>query len=222
MSFHIHCLDWLLVFASAHPVGLFSSFSHFLKRLKLRNLALANMYLLLASMVGVILSLWLLKPGLLQSFRSISPAQIAVTVPLAIGCLVAEHFINVVFNFVGSRKWVFKPNVHSDWSQNIGLQMTLLLMGVVLAEEIIFRGFLLKHLMISFSLSAFFSVLISSVFYALHHLHFGWTSVFNKFISGLVYGASFLFFGTLWAPILIHGIQNLLILGLGKISNDSN
>jgi len=71
---------------------------------------------------------------------------------------------------------------------------------IVVAEEIVWRGFLQPRLTPGPAALAF----------ALHHLFFGWRHFGFSFLAGLVWGALFAVSGSLWPGVVSHLIYNAL------------
>lgn len=75
---------------------------------------------------------------------------------------------------------------------------------VCIAEEFIWRGFLLSFLINHFNIHIGWALLISSFLFGLNHLFFGLRNIFLKFIDGIVWGLLFLITSSLLIPILSH------------------
>jgi membrane protease YdiL (CAAX protease family) len=71
---------------------------------------------------------------------------------------------------------------------------------VVLAEELVWRGFLLPRL----------GLLLSAVAFGLHHYHFGARHVVFASLAGLAWGGLFLAAGELWPAVAAHLAYNAL------------
>ena len=83
----------------------------------------------------------------------------------------------------------------------------LLLLAVVVApivEEALFRGILLPVLMKKMGLGT--AVVVSSLFFAVIHQHL--PSIAPLFVLALVLAMLYIHSGSLWAPIVLHGIFN--------------
>jgi membrane protease YdiL (CAAX protease family) len=72
--------------------------------------------------------------------------------------------------------------------------------GIVVAEELIWRGYL----------SAEIGLLLSAAAFALHHYHFGWRHIGFAFLAGLSWGALFGAAENLWPSIASHLLYNAL------------
>lgn len=71
---------------------------------------------------------------------------------------------------------------------------------IVLAEELVWRGFLLSVIGLPLSSAAF----------ALHHYHFGMRHIVFSFLAGLVWGGLFLTAENLWPAVASHLAYNAL------------
>jgi membrane protease YdiL (CAAX protease family) len=71
---------------------------------------------------------------------------------------------------------------------------------VVVAEEVVWRGYLTTEIRVLFASAAF----------ALHHYHFGWRHVVFAFAAGLAWGALFLAEDRLYSAITSHLTYNAL------------
>lgn len=80
-----------------------------------------------------------------------------------------------------------------------------LLILVAFLEEIIFRGYVLKNLMLSFN--NYFALIISSILFAVMHSlnpNLSWFSFFDLFLAGILLGISYIYTKSLWFPIALH------------------
>lgn len=91
-----------------------------------------------------------------------------------------------------------------------------LFMIVAVMEELLFRGYILKNLMISFN--KYVALIVSSILFALMHGFnpnidlFGMT---NIFFAGILLGISYIHTKNLWFPIALHLSWNLFQTILG-------
>jgi membrane protease YdiL (CAAX protease family) len=87
---------------------------------------------------------------------------------------------------------------------------------VAVMEEILFRGYILKNLMISFN--KYVALLISSIIFALMHgfnPNMDLLSLTNIFLAGILLGISYIHTKNLWFPIGLHLSWNLFQTILG-------
>lgn len=81
----------------------------------------------------------------------------------------------------------------------------LLMLMVALAEEVVFRGYVLPNL--SRSVNRWVALLISSMLFTIVHAgnpEIPLTALINTFLGGLLLGVTFFYSGTLWLPVLFH------------------
>lgn len=92
----------------------------------------------------------------------------------------------------------------------------LLMVGItlfaVLAEESLWRGYLITYAESGVGLHEGWALLLSAGAFGSNHAQFGWRNVVSKFGLGLAWGGLFLLTGSLLAPILSHLTFNLLAL----------
>jgi membrane protease YdiL (CAAX protease family) len=93
--------------------------------------------------------------------------------------------------------------VESGWGV---LLFQCVMIGVLgpIAEEVLFRGLILQGLLQRMGLV--FSVVFSALIFALFHVDVAFFA--PLFVMGLVMGGLYVWFRTLWAPILFHVINN--------------
>jgi membrane protease YdiL (CAAX protease family) len=79
-------------------------------------------------------------------------------------------------------------------------------------EELFFRGFLFKGWLHS-PLGGWGTVILTSAIWSLIHLQYDWYGVLTIFVGGLLLGYARLRTGSLYPPILMHTLMNLLAMG---------
>ena len=87
---------------------------------------------------------------------------------------------------------------------------TLLFVLVAVLEEVLFRGYILKNLMLSFN--KYLALTISAALFALMHganPNISWFSLLGLFLAGMALGASYIYTKNLWYPIAFHFSWNL-------------
>ena len=108
-----------------------------------------------------------------------------------------------------------KPLVHEFMvtAYNTADPVWLMWVGFVVAaplvEELMFRGFLLPGLANSF-LGNIGAVVVSSAAWTLLHSQYGVFELSMVFIFGLILGYARIYSGSLWLPIALHLINNLI------------
>lgn len=76
---------------------------------------------------------------------------------------------------------------------------------VAIAEEILFRGYILRNLMISFN--KYIALVVSSIIFAIAHglnPNIDLLSLLNLFLAGIILGISYINTKNLWFPIALH------------------
>ncbi len=91
------------------------------------------------------------------------------------------------------------------------LLVLLLMIFVAVAEELVFRGYILGNLMQSMNkeLALFISALLFAVFHLLNP-SFNTIGFINIFIAGLLLGINFIFTRNLWFSVFLHFAWNFL------------
>jgi len=87
---------------------------------------------------------------------------------------------------------------------------------VAVVEEVLFRGYLLRNLMLSFN--KYIALIVSSIIFTLVHAanpNFDLFSFFDLFLGGILLGTSYIFTKNLWFPIALHFSWNLFQTLLG-------
>ncbi len=86
----------------------------------------------------------------------------------------------------------------------------LLFIIVAFAEEVVFRGYVLKNLMTSFN--KYVALIISSFLFAVAHginPNIDLLSLANLFLAGIILGITYIYTKNLWFPIALHLSWNL-------------
>lgn len=78
-----------------------------------------------------------------------------------------------------------------------------------LAEELFFRGFLFEGIRHT-RLGAIWAVVVTSLLWAVIHLQYGPYEISTVFILGLILGVARLMTGSIYTPIVMHALVNLL------------
>lgn len=95
---------------------------------------------------------------------------------------------------------------------------------VALVEEVLFRGYILRNLMISFN--KYIALVLSSGLFSLMHglnPNISSFSLMGLFLAGVLLGATYIFTKNLWFPIALHFSWNLFqsLLGFNVSGQDS-
>ncbi len=87
---------------------------------------------------------------------------------------------------------------------------TVLFLFVSIAEETVFRGYVLRNLLISFN--KYVALIISAILFTALHLinpHINLIGAISLFCAGLLYGIAYIYTRNLWLPIAMHFSWNL-------------
>jgi membrane protease YdiL (CAAX protease family) len=93
-----------------------------------------------------------------------------------------------------------------EWSYS-WLAVELICAGIVapIAEEIVFRGIILQALLKKYSLGV--AIIMTSLLFSIFHFD---KSVLSAFIHSVIFSVVAVRFSSLYAPMLIHGLYNLM------------
>lgn len=100
----------------------------------------------------------------------------------------------------------------------------LLFTTVAVVEETLFRGYILKNLMLSFN--KYIALIVSSILFSLMHAfnpNVDLFSLFSLFSAGILLGLSYIYTKNLWFPIALHLSWNLFqtLLGFNVSGQDT-
>jgi len=108
--------------------------------------------------------------------------------------------------------WAAEEIIYTDFNFDVLelIYTTLLFVLVAILEEVLFRGYILKNLMLSFN--KYIALIISSALFAIAHSANPNISLFSLtglFLAGIALGASYIYTKNLWYPIAFHFSWNL-------------
>ncbi|WP_282050946.1 CPBP family intramembrane glutamic endopeptidase [Maribacter aquivivus] len=140
---------------------------------------------------------------------------------IVIGTLLGLIIMTIAyFGLVASKEIVFSKF-------NFNLQelflTTVLFILVAILEEVLFRGYIQKNLMLSFN--KYVALIVSSVLFALMHganPNISLFSLLGLFLAGMALGATYMYTKNLWYPIAFHFSWNLFqsLLGFNVSGQD--
>ncbi|WP_437372042.1 CPBP family intramembrane glutamic endopeptidase [Maribacter litoralis] len=108
--------------------------------------------------------------------------------------------------------WAAEEIIYTDFNFDVLelIYTTLLFVLVAILEEVLFRGYILKNLMLSFN--KYIALIISSALFAIAHganPNISLFSLTGLFLAGIALGASYIYTKNLWYPIAFHFSWNL-------------
>ncbi len=149
------------------------------------------------------------------SLRRFNCSIVVPAVLIAMGVSVIGAFASQLFAFflslVGFAPTEINITIPYTPAASILYLLNLTVFSPII-EEVVFRGIVLNTLR---RFGDSFALFISSLFFALIHMHL--LQIPNAFLMGLVIGYFVLYSGSLWTGILIHVINNSLVVLLNGI-----
>lgn len=108
--------------------------------------------------------------------------------------------------------WAAEEIIYSEFNFDVLelIYTTLLFILVAILEEVLFRGYILKNLMLSFN--KYIALIISSIVFAIAHganPNISLFSLTGLFLAGIALGVSYIYTKNLWYPIAFHFSWNL-------------
>jgi len=121
--------------------------------------------------------------------------------------------------------WAAEEIIYTDFNFDVLelIYTTLLFVLVAILEEVLFRGYIQKNLMLSFN--KYVALIIASVLFALMHganPNISSFSLLGLFLAGMALGATYMYTKNLWYPIAFHFSWNLFqsLLGFNVSGQD--
>lgn len=139
-----------------------------------------------------------------------------LAVAVAVGCAVVslEILIGAAPKVIrGNRQIHFSVNIGED-KLTAGYLAAICITGA--AEEILYRGLWIGTLIEHLNMSSSLAVLSAAVAYALGHLFFGTSVVWQKAMTGAVFGVLLIASGSLLVPLVAHVVQNMTVYKLAN------
>jgi len=122
--------------------------------------------------------------------------------------LIVGYLLLLFMDEINFKEIVFNPKE---------IIITILIYSIVaLVEEVLFRGYILRNLMISFN--KYTALIISSLLFSLMHgfnPNIDLFSFIDLFLAGILLGVSYVYTKNLWFPIALHFSWNLTQTFLG-------
>ncbi|MEL7048860.1 MAG: CPBP family intramembrane glutamic endopeptidase [Pseudomonadota bacterium] len=167
----------------------------------------------------VVLTMWLAGRYAASSFQALSltPARggamayvKGMAVVLLVGCLYSTVLFIVTPETVAQD---IKPYMGMATSDAAWLLAFIVAVGAPLSEELLFRGFLLSALAQT-PLGFVGASVITTALWAALHAQYSVAGLIAVFLLGLTFCWLLWRTGSLWVPIVCHGIYNALVLAL--------
>ena len=143
-------------------------------------------------------------------------------IDVIVGILIGFIIMTIGYNLLVYLNEIVFLKVNFDFKELF--IVTLIFAIVAVVEESLFRGYILKNLMVSFN--KYFALIISSILFSLMHSfnqNVDLFSFFNLFLAGILLGMSYIYTKNLWFPIALHFSWNLFqsLLGFNVSGRDS-
>ena len=163
----------------------------------------------------IVLTLWNVT---FRSFEVLGITYPVVDTTVIVLCviIVLIYAGDTIFNYISSKKTResikelghIMPTSWNDYSHFIFLAF-----AAGICEEIVFRGFMInyvKEMLIDNAYAAFVALVLPSVIFSVSHIYQGWFSVLKIFSLSLLFGAIFMYSGSLLLVIIIHVLVDLI------------
>ncbi len=165
------------------------------------------------------LSLWLRRSGWRQIGMG-QPKSWANTILLGIGIAFLDTIFGMMFTLpllhkiTGEVMDLRQFNAIRGNSRDLLFWLILSWPYAALAEEMVYRGYLLNRLADLFGRNKtgwVLSIFFASLMFGLVHGSMGITGVLNTSLTGVLYAGVYLAFGcNLWIPVITHGVGNTI------------
>jgi len=166
--------------------------------------------------VPVVLGIAKLKKGsTLKAYFGLNGFTLKVLGLAILGFMVLQFTTGLLIEAMGAKEI---PNFMMNLEYPTLRDKIFLLIAVVVAapivEEIVFRGFLLKGFSQSF-MGTHGAVVVTSALWAVIHQQYEMAYLIAIFVIGLAFGYARVLSNSLYIPMIMHGLMNLLaIVGL--------
>lgn len=201
-------------------VGIFQSIAYLMAGLdynepEMVKTSLQQIIITLSSLLGTLSVVWIFVKYVDKvKFKSIGfQFKNALKESLA-GFTIGALSIIIGFLILVLSKHIIPSSFTFDWKEL--LFIVLIFIVVAVTEEVLLRGYVLRNLMIAFN--KYVALIISaSIFSLLHAGNPNYTLIpmLSLFLSGLLYGITYMYNQRLWYPIAVHFSWNLFQTLLG-------
>lgn len=203
----VHGIVSVLTFQSS-PLD---NIEEFIKSLATNGLAI-SLSIIVAVPIGIVLIIACIKlrKGItLTEYLGLIPLSIKTLMLLLLIPLGLMITLAILSNYIVK---IDSPNFMADAYANSVWPALFWIAVVIFApafEEALFRGFAIAGLRQS-PIGTKGAIVLTSLFWALLHLQYSWFGMTTILIIGVVLGSVRIKTGSLWGPLMIHSIWNLL------------
>ena len=167
---------------------------------------------LLTMLLGCAMVVWAVKlkqGAVLTDYLALGPVPRAVVVKW-LGLTAAFVLVSDLTTMAIGRPVVppFMTELYAS-AQPAWLLWLALIVGAPVFEETFFRGFLLPGFAASF-LKPAGAVVVTAILWAALHLQYDAYGIVTVFLIGLLFGAARVKTGSLWVPLALHAMVNLI------------
>lgn len=216
MNIRIQCLSLLIILLTLNPLSIANLIEFMGGRVTNVNIKIFFRNLLVIYMILIVLSYCLVP-------RIININMYENNLWILIGILCSPWVIGVeILTAYGIIKLkgesVEKIEIDSTWIRcDVEVGIYTVVIGVL--EEIVYRQIWFFIMINMLHINIIVVMLLSSIFYSLNHITLGKAVLIQKFISGIIFSMLFYFSGfCILIPILCHGLQNLIVVIRGNLS----
>ncbi|GKX32009.1 CAAX amino protease [Vallitalea longa] len=215
MNIHIHYHSILVLLATVYPVSFPQIILSFRGRYNHKNqnmiyleycVIMSSIILILSCVLVPISNNIIISSDIMWYIISIVAAPILIIIEFIIGTIILRL----------SGKMVKGISVNANWKKIsiVGCISTILL---AIIEELIYRQLWSVAMLDNLHWNIYLYIILSSVIYGFNHLYYGFATFIQKTISGILLAVIFLLSGrSIIIPIIIHVLQNLIILLMGR------
>lgn len=211
MSIHIQCLNIIILLFTLSPIMLVGTFVNFPGVNKNKNNIFFTKALAFLLVIQVLL-IFMAKPDITSIYiprKSMWYIIALVMVPITILVEMAVLYIILLIK----RKNIKKITFINKNSMIINSVLYTLIIG--LSEELIYRKVWI-NILDQLGINIYVIVIVTALVYGLNHVFMGSNAVFQKIISGLIYGTLYILSGSIIIPIITHVTQNVIICVKGR------
>ncbi len=140
-------------------------------------------------------------------FRSLSTRAVLVALAISVAYLILSIVVNMVLKRPAEPDIMTEAYASSVWPALFWVSVVFL--GPFF-EEVLFRGFLFEGFSRS-KLGVAGTIFITALVWAGFHLQYGLFEIASIFVLGLIFGVMRYKTGSIWAPMIMHAFNNLVV-----------